>query len=815
MKLDNIKETSTRLIGVEETESSVKIDDNQMDMMIGLLTTNLYSDKIGSLVREIVSNAWDAHVAAGIDDPILLKFEKNIQGDTSIVIRDFAIGLDEEQFDSVYRRLGTSTKRNDNKQIGGFGIGKFSALAYSENVEIISRHNGTEYKYLMFKKGVKILSPLVSKVETEEPSGLEIRIPVLSKDLSKFYNSILTQLPYFENLIVQSEISEITESDCDLIINSKTEDFGVFKMSTLYTTSQATILLGKVVYPINKSIVGKHPDFKESSLNFPISLKFSIGEINVTPNREEIQYDEKVIDLIVERLNESRDFIDNEAKKYCTEDLNTLEEYVARLTSNKMLKLGKNMFVDYYFNKNMLNSLTLNGVHYPIQLINKVFTNRNSFNLHLSKFGEASCKRVTIRDFNMTISLDSVYNNPDYFKDIYFASKKNLKTIEKEYAKYLESIKYSTPNPYSYNYLVLKPKSEEDLIKIIYYSYLKNSRDLIIRKLDYKTMSYLVTRIKEQLNNSFVDSSNKVELTLFKTLFKDYLIPKIKDLYKSIVSIDECNIPKDWIEDYKKKKLASKKVIGKGDIISTNIYKTSSNSTSNSTFDTADIKNLDFTKINKLVVYFEKTDPDLKHFNEIIFSYRPDIYHAEKYRTYPVSFVGVAKSKMSKLENLNKNVISKEEYMKGEHKSFANLASMLIILEDLGKIVYYMYSGEITTSFKSLFPEEKIKDFNEILQFLENNRYEKTKEHLSKDIISIAKKNKNLNLGILIKYDNIKKDIEIAYKLSVIKMSLDCRKTMKLEILEYLFMQKEIYKNKTKINFKAYQKLKNKYGKDY
>lgn len=127
---------------------------------------------------------------------------------------------------------------------------------------------------------------------TDEKNGTTIRIPIEnSSDKAKFTQEIKFQLAYFDN--VYFENWGVTNS-------YKIYEGKYFKFRSDIDVSNTNIHLcvGKVRYPIDITKIR----INNSYIKIPIAVKFDIGELNITPSRESLRYDDAGIKLIEERV---------------------------------------------------------------------------------------------------------------------------------------------------------------------------------------------------------------------------------------------------------------------------------------------------------------------------------------------------------------------------------------------------------------------------------------------------------------------------------------------------------------------------------
>ena len=99
------------------------LDVNNTDSIMTLLRNSIYSNPLESFVREIYSNAVDAHLKAGIDKEIKVSLEFSSDEDLYyFIVRDFGASMTVEDFKNVYAKMGSSTKTNSNTEMGGLII---------------------------------------------------------------------------------------------------------------------------------------------------------------------------------------------------------------------------------------------------------------------------------------------------------------------------------------------------------------------------------------------------------------------------------------------------------------------------------------------------------------------------------------------------------------------------------------------------------------------------------------------------------------------------------------------------------------------
>lgn len=259
----------------DSVEMTINVDDGHM---FDVLMSRMYRDPIGSIIREITSNCFDAHLEANVDDAIVITLGDDDGGDF-ISFKDVGVGLSRERILKVYKELGRSTKQNDSKAIGFYGLGSKSPFAYvEEGFHVDTIFNGIAYSYFVHKGETKPEVQLIISEPTEDRNGTTVKIYFKnSKDKNEFDQKLEEQLRYFDNVYVIGSKYFNNEYRLHIGKHFKFRD-DVNKDIGLH------LAMGLVTYPIDWDKLGIE------KINIPFALKFDIGDLPVTPERESIRY---------------------------------------------------------------------------------------------------------------------------------------------------------------------------------------------------------------------------------------------------------------------------------------------------------------------------------------------------------------------------------------------------------------------------------------------------------------------------------------------------------------------------------------------
>ena len=264
-----------------------------------ILSSGLYADKILAIVRELSCNAHDAHVAAGKRD---VPFDVHLPSrfEPWFAVRDYGKALSPELIESVFTVYFESTKTDNNDEVGGLGLGCKSPLSYVDSFTVVSCFEGIKRSYTVFfdEQDTPTITEM-SAEPTDEPTGLEVKLPVREHDVYAFRQAAEKVYRYFETVPHVTGNSEFRLRAPKVILQGP--DYAIVERDE----SGARALMGVVSYPINAtSVKGGEGNAYSVFTDTKLDIRFKIGDLDITAGREELSYVPATQRALAERANE-------------------------------------------------------------------------------------------------------------------------------------------------------------------------------------------------------------------------------------------------------------------------------------------------------------------------------------------------------------------------------------------------------------------------------------------------------------------------------------------------------------------------------
>lgn len=209
-------------------------------------------------------------------------------------------------------------------------IGRFSALACSNSVYITSYYQGIAYYYVMVKSGNTITTNLLMEKPTNEQDGVEISIKNISN--IRPYDEALKFIVFFPNIYIEGAPSA---SSINAVKIKKYTNFAAATDSIRYH-----LLLGNVLYPCDRShFSGSSERFLRDIEITGIVIKFDVGELDITPNRENIIYSSNTIKKIEQRIEEAVKEVNKNIEDHLAKDYDDFREYYLAISKTRWYDL--------------------------------------------------------------------------------------------------------------------------------------------------------------------------------------------------------------------------------------------------------------------------------------------------------------------------------------------------------------------------------------------------------------------------------------------------------------------------------------------
>jgi hypothetical protein len=293
MKADNQNNTVLRSSNFQERTFSIKSSGAAFD----ILSSKIYTDPILAIVRELSTNAYDAHVEA-FNESKPFEVHLPIHNEPWFSIRDFGTGLSKEDVETIYTTYFESTRNKSNDYVGCLGLGSKSPFAYTSQFSITSHFDGHRFIYSAFKneQGEPSIA-LLHEDNITSPNGLEIKVSVKSEHFAKFQESAKKVYRFFKTKPTLNIEHDYSLDPVPVLSGSPSWDLYVDGGD-----SRIKIVMGQVAYNVDASKFANHMTGLGTLVLFT-----DVGDCSVAANREELHYDQKTIERVGQLIKAAED----------------------------------------------------------------------------------------------------------------------------------------------------------------------------------------------------------------------------------------------------------------------------------------------------------------------------------------------------------------------------------------------------------------------------------------------------------------------------------------------------------------------------
>lgn len=326
-----IQETSgeVKISGaLEQKEFKVKTDDGKMFHIL----SNLYSNPLGAVVRELSTNCNDGHKISGCEDrPFDIILPGRMDMGNFIKFRDYGPGMPHDVVMTIFTTFGESTKSDSNVETGCLGLGSKSPLAITDSFTVTSINDGHKTVYTVSKDSHKRpMLTMFGSNETDEENGLLITVPLTDHYSANVQNEISEQLKYFKvkprimkgdkeiDWSWENNDSYVKVTD-QIFITRKTRnvDSNIIQGEVGYSFSPSILKRSLKVNPAIPYLKNKGLDVSEDTMDmlsrffdsFNFKIFMPMGSVSFAPSREELIYDDVTSQNILAQFLEAISYI--------------------------------------------------------------------------------------------------------------------------------------------------------------------------------------------------------------------------------------------------------------------------------------------------------------------------------------------------------------------------------------------------------------------------------------------------------------------------------------------------------------------------
>ena len=311
------------------TQNQQKMSIKNSSKVYSAISDYIYKNKIGSIIRELVSNAVDASNKNSKAVEIFIPDEKDVTNGLPFYVQDFGDGMSYETVTECYMTFFESTKENDKNVIGGFGIGGKTPFIYTKEftIETTSPDDGIRRTFVA-KKAVGDNEPTYEHLVHLDIADSDIKGTKISffiekiSDITSFVNETKKQTLFFKKADVKVKwgssaeaktITDFTSFSTDIIDDSFYNDvvfvrpklgsalsgsnFNSIKSISRSNASKNNsinigILLADVFYPYS---IDKNSSVYKEFFKFTKSIQDKVAKTNIIHSRLTALLNSKIV----------------------------------------------------------------------------------------------------------------------------------------------------------------------------------------------------------------------------------------------------------------------------------------------------------------------------------------------------------------------------------------------------------------------------------------------------------------------------------------------------------------------------------------
>lgn len=342
------------------------------------LIDTLYSDKIQSPIRELMSNAYDSHIAAGKAD---IPFEVHLPSkfNPTFHVKDYGVGMSHDFVMNLFSTLYHSTKDGSreedvavvdpDKQTGTLGLGSKSFFGYTDSATLTCTDGEEKRIYSLHMASGRVPDiALMARMPCKEPTSVQMAFGVREGDYDRFYKAfqqVMLGYPIIPNISPSYRMEEFYDGWEKNTIEQVTPAVQRYSNSGAFGFGAGIrIRQGSVTYPLSNK-VQNHTDvlaclhlMSLTKVNTSLHvIDFPLGSVSFVPSREHLEDTDENIQRIVDQLNIAANSVKEELVKqindlptiqhklfYCKDRFSDFKKVCEILGLNNVLKYNEYVF---------------------------------------------------------------------------------------------------------------------------------------------------------------------------------------------------------------------------------------------------------------------------------------------------------------------------------------------------------------------------------------------------------------------------------------------------------------------------------------